>query len=78
MMDFSKLSDEKLEQEMSLAKELQKDLQRIGIHHLYNEQRQQVKERLEKIGGMIKELDQERCKRTVKNVDQFLARMEEQ
>lgn len=78
MPDFAKLNDEKLEREMATAKTLHENLQKIGIHHLYHEQRQQVTERLEKIGKLIKELDQERCKRAVKNVDRFLERLEEQ
>jgi hypothetical protein len=77
-MDFSKLTDDKLEQEMSRAKEIQHNLQVIGFANLSFEEKRQWKDRRDKLDEVIKLLDQERCRRTIKEVDQFFSRLEEQ
>ncbi len=76
MMDFSKFSDEKLEQEMLQAKDLLQRLQNLAYHNFAEEEKRQWKERRNKLDGIIKLLDQERCRRTIKNVDQFFSRLE--
>jgi predicted RNA-binding protein with EMAP domain len=77
MADFAKLSNEKLEQEMLQAKTLHQDLQKIDYTHLSDEEKQQWKERRNKLDKIIKELDRERYTRAIKNIDRFFERMEQ-